>query len=307
MKSIFVITGQTATGKTAYALELAKQMNGELINADSRQIYKKMNIVTGKDLHQTDGNFIKINNINNGDIGYFEVPFSNTKLWLYDIIDPKYNFSAHDYKKCALNAIEHILQHNKIPIIVGGSYLYIKNLLFDTIDIHVPPNEKLRIELSGLPVKKLQTKLSNINPTILDTMNKSDLNNPHRLIRKIEIETTQKSSIKKPSSPLSDEYKVEIIGFRHKNIQDLGKIIEKRVIERIQAGAIEETQGLLQYGYTLESPGLNAIGYRQIISFLEGAITMQNMIQEWTTKEIQYAKRQHTFMKQNKDIAWTEL
>ena len=163
MKTIYVVTGQTASGKTSYAINLAKKIDGELINADSRQIYKHMDIVTGKDLHLTQGAFQLVNTINDFDIGYYMIPKIHSKLWLYDIVEPSINFSAFDYKICALDCIEKIFNNQKVPIIVGGSYLYIKNLLFNTIDIHVPPDLGFRTELSELSVVDLQTKLNKIN------------------------------------------------------------------------------------------------------------------------------------------------
>lgn len=308
MKTIYVVTGQTASGKTSHAINLAKELNGELINADSRQIYKHMDIVTGKDLHLTQGTFQLVNILNDFDIGYYNVPMVHSKIWLYDIVEPSINFSAFDYKICALDCIEKIFNNQKVPIIVGGSYLYIKNLLFNTINIHVPPDLGLRTELSELSVDDLQIKLNKLNSLILGTMNESDRNNPHRLIRKIEILSHAKSPNSDTSSiPIGEKYNIKLIGFRHKDPLALEKLIEKRVNERIENGAFDEVKKLQQMNFTDKTPGLNAIGYKQIISCLNKSISYDEMTSEWRTKEVQYAKRQYTFMKQNKDIAWTEL
>jgi len=142
----------------------------------------------------------------------------------------------------------------------------------------------------------------------LDTMNESDRNNPHRLIRKIEILSNTKSPNSDTSStPISEKYTIKLIGFRHKNRIALEKLIEKRINERMENGAVDEVKKLLQMNYTGDTPGLNAIGYKQIISYLNKSIPYDVMISEWRTKEVQYAKRQYTFMKQNKDFAWTVL
>ncbi len=305
MKTIYVVTGQTASGKTSYAINLAKELNGELINADSRQIYKHMDIVTGKDLHLTQGAFQLVNLINGFDIGYYMIPMVHSKIWLYDIGEPNIHFSAFDYKICALNCIEKIFNNQKVPIIVGGSYLYIKNLLFNTIDIHVPPDVGLRAELSELSVDDLQTKLNKINSAILNTMNESDRKNPHRLIRKIEILSNAKSQNNDTSSiPIAEKYNIKLIGFRHKDPIALEKLIEKRINERIENGAFDEVKKLQQMNFTDETPGLNAIGYKQIISYLNENISYDELISEWKTKEVQYAKRQYSFMKQNENINW---
>jgi len=307
MKQIYVITGQTATGKTSYAINLANKIGGDIINADSRQVYAHLDIVTGKDLHLTDGTFNKTSSMGAFDIGYYSLRDSTGKVWLYDIVDPSVSFSTYDYKMCALTAIDQIMQNGKIPIIVGGSYLYLKNLLYNTVNIQVPPDEKLRMKLSKLSVIELQSKLQKLNSQILSSMNNSDRNNPHRLVRKIEIESYTAVSKNRTSSPIADTYTINIAGFRHKHIEHMGNIIEKRVQKRIQTGAVEETALLLKRNYSTGSPGLNAIGYRQIISYIQETMSMQNLIQEWTTKEVQYAKRQYSFMKQNADIKWIEI
>jgi len=305
MKTIYVVTGQTASGKTSYAINLANELNGELINADSRQIYKHMDIVTGKDLYLTQGSFQLVNKVNDFDIGYYSIPLVHSKVWLYDVVDPNINFSAFDYKICALDCIEKILTNQKVPIIVGGSYLYIKSLLFNTIDIHVPPNLRLRTELSELTVYNLQKKLNNINSTILGTMNESDRSNPHRLIRKIEILSNAKAPKSDISSiPIAEKYYIKLIGLRHKDPLVLGQIIEKRINERMEKGAVDEVIKLQQMNYTGETPGLNAIGYKQIISYLNKSISYEELLLDWKTKEIQYAKRQYTFIKQNENINW---
>ncbi|PIZ65384.1 hypothetical protein CO051_06310 [Candidatus Roizmanbacteria bacterium CG_4_9_14_0_2_um_filter_39_13] len=308
MSTIHVITGQTATGKTARAIRLAKELGGELVNADSRQVYKELDIITGKDLHLTNGTFHTEEKKDTFDIGYYTLKNSPIKLWLYDIVDPNSEFSAFDYKQCAEIGIQNIVERGKTPIVIGGSYLYIKNLLYNTVDTNVAPNPKLRERLNKLSVSELQNMLRDKNMNIFEKMNESDNQNPHRLIRKLEIEegrcANQNDPI--PTSVFNSNH-VNIEGLKYKNTDDLVRAIEVRIQERIDAGAIHEVEKLLKKGLSPKTPGLNAIGYQQVLSFVEGKKSMEQMIMDWSMKEIQYAKRQSTFMRQNPDIQWTNI
>jgi len=283
-KKIFVITGQTATGKTVKALSLANEFNGELVNADSRQVYKKLDIVTGKDLHM----------------------LSNVKIWLYDIVDPKDQFSSFDYVKSATSCIENIINRGKTPIIVGGSYFYLKHLLY-SYDVQVKPDEKLRTELNEVSTADLQEILRNENPSVFEKLNQSDRSNPHRLIRKIEItrgESDKKVKINVPA--IFDIYDVRMLGFKFKDNEILENTITKRVKRRVDDGALNEVKTLLNEGYSADHPGLQTIGYKQIILHIHNIISYDEMLAFWISKEIQYAKRQLTFMKKDANIVWEE-
>ena len=283
-KKIFVITGQTATGKTVKALSLANEFNGELVNADSRQVYKKLDIVTGKDLHM----------------------LSNVKIWLYDIVDPKDRFSSFDYVKSATSCIENIINRGKTPIIVGGSYFYLKHLLY-SYDVQVKPDEKLRTELNEVSTADLQEILRNENPSVFEKLNQSDRSNPHRLIRKIEItrgESDKKVKINVPA--IFDIYDVRMLGFKFKDNEILENTITKRVKRRVDDGALNEVKTLLNEGYSADHPGLQTIGYKQIILHIHNIISYDEMLAFWISKEIQYAKRQLTFMKKDANIVWEE-
>src|SRR3990167_10681581 len=174
---IHVVTGQTATGKTSYALKLAKELGGELINADTRQLYKELDIVTGKDLHHSSGPYKLVTKRDDADIGYYPL-HDDTRLWLYDVVAPNQPFSPYDYKKHAQWVIDDIESRGKAPIIVGGSYFYIQHLLYDVINNKVPPNNKLRQELGDAPVSELQDKLKQLNASVFEELNKSEQHNP---------------------------------------------------------------------------------------------------------------------------------
>lgn len=310
MNKCIVITGQTATGKTSYALKLAKERGGDIINFDSRQMYRHLDIITGKDIESK--NFVTIKKITLPDvgdaiIGYYTV--QDVKVWLYDAVDPKQYFSSFDFKTLAHELLSSCLDDKTIPIFVGGSYLYIKHLLYGFDSETIPPNWELRNELNHMAVSDLQKKLKNTSRIQFEAMNNSDRQNPRRLIRKIEISisrstpgVTNRSLIKSKSTPGVTISK--FIGFRYKEIDTLAMIIRKRVRERLEMGAIEEVKALLQQGYTSFDPGLNTIGYKEVIEFLEGKLTKQEMIERWVLSEVQYAKRQYTFMKKDANIVW---
>lgn len=307
---IYCVTGQTATGKTSFALNRARECNGELINCDSRQIYKHLDIITGKDL--TDKTFHSVHKNNNFDIGYYK---RMTKVWLYDIVDPKTRFSSFDYQQCAIDVIKDIIARGKTPIIVGGTYFYLKHVLYDIASETIEPDWKLRHELEDKSVEELQNILRDKSEMMIDSLNQSDRNNPQRLIRKIEIASTRHGTINRVSTnriTLSDKLKIstldiESIGLKYDKKEALHCAIEKRVEERIQNGAIQEVEQLLKQGYKQTDPGLRTIGYQQIIKYLKKEYSKTQAIKEWITKENQYAKRQYTFMKKDININWKQI
>ncbi len=323
MKRLIIITGQTATGKTKLALEYAKKYNGELINCDSRQIYKKLNIITGKDTDHS--KFELVDKINNFDIGFYcfkrltlnAMPRGRrverlTKIWLYDIVDPKQYFSSFDYKECALNVIGRLEQEGKTPIIVGGTYFYLYHLLYGVASETIPPNWQLRNELNNKPIEELQKILKKLSLHSFEKLNQSDKNNPQRLIRRIEIIQNKlagklTSEVRGQQPRMIETSEVEVIGLRFKNKDDLRQAIKSRVEKRLSEGAIDEVKKLLKEGYSEKDPGLKTIGYNQIIRFLKGEISWEKAIEEWITREVQYAKRQYTFMKKDPNIRWQEV
>lgn len=313
MSQLYVITGQTATGKTRAALDLAKKVNGELINADSRQIYRGLDIVTGKDIPK--GALFKIDTSikieQSYTIGYYTV--EDIPLWLCDIIPPVVPFSAFEYQRTVIPVIHHILKKNKTPILVGGSVFYLQYLLFKPLgEESREENSILRQELQNASVEDLQNKLKKINSNVFESMNHSDKKNPRRLVRKIEIlssnpdyvftedftslHLTEKLSLFDPI-PIDE---VHILAYLWKNQNDARNGIQKRVEERIRLGAIEETRELHKK-YTLNEYGFQTIGYPEIRNYLEGKFDLDHLIDLWTTKEVQYSKRQRTFLQKIPD------
>lgn len=263
MKQVLIICGPTASGKTALAAKLVKKFKGELISADSRQVYKGMDIVTGKDRPK------------------------GVKIHGLDLVRPDQEFSVAHFVKYASNLINQI----RLPIIVGGSGLYIDSLVKPPETLAVKPDWDLRKRLEKKSIKELQEQLNQLNPARFKLMNHSDRNNPRRLIRAIEI-VLRRDSLKAPLKSLFNEkYDTLWIGLTAGK-EILAKKIEARVRARIKAGAIREWQQLkAKYPATL--PSMSGIGYRQLPD-----------IAAWTRAEQQYAKRQMIWFKKNKVIRW---
>ena len=233
-------------------------------------------------------------------------------IWLYDVVTPNQYFSSFDFVKLAVPIIEDIKKRGKTPILVGGTYLYLKHLLYGIDDNNSPPDFKLREKLNSKSVEYLQKELIKLNKTAFENLNHSDQLNPRRLIRKIEI-ASQKTFEKKPPRLSSGKTKqeprrlIKFIGLKYKNKSKLRQVIEKRVEDRLKNGAIEEVKKLLEMGYKENYPGMKTIGYQQLIKYLNKQITKEEAINDWINKELQYAKRQLTFMKKDKNISWREI
>lgn len=286
MTKLVIITGQTATGKTKLALTYVKKYNGQIINCDSRQIYKYLDIITGKDRP------------------------SKTKILLYDIVDPRQHFSSYDYVQKAIPLIKKLLAKQITPIIVGGTYLYLKHLLYGIETENIPPNWRFRKRLKNKSVQELQQLLKLKNFRVFSKLNESERKNPQRLIRKIEIASF--GAKRQPDQSLElkiplESSEIKFIGLRFKNKVKLRLAVEKRVEERLKKGALEEVKKVLKKGYKQTDPGLKTIGYKEIIAYLNGRGTKENAITQWINREIQYAKRQYTFMKKDSSIEWREV
>lgn len=297
-----VITGQTATGKTKLAIKLAKKGNGEIISADSRQLYRYLDIVTGKDL--TNNHFQLVKTTSTGfRIGFYLI--NGVPVWLYDLVDPNQSFSAYDWALCAKEVLAILRKKQKQAIIAGGSYFYIQSLLYGYKDSGIAPNNKVRQKLEKLSTLKMQQKLQKINPNVYESLNNSDQNNPRRLARWLEKSLTKNSL--KPLLGISSQYNIEILGLRYKEKQTLYDKINTRIEQRLKQGALDEVELLLKMGYSRSCPGLQTIGYQQLLAYLYDELTFSEAKAIWFNKEKQYSKRQLTFMKKNKNINWQIL
>lgn len=303
MDKLLIICGTTATGKTSLALKLAKTFNAEIISADSRQIYQDMDIGTGKDLPEGSKWQIANSQWQGKKLGYYLV--DNVKLWGYDLINPDEEFSVAHFKKIAWLIISDIWQRKKLPIVVGGTGLYIKALTEPMDAAYIPPNRKLRKQLERQTVHDLQIKLKKINPQHFKKMNPSDRKNPRRLIRAIEISDYKKSHrlAKDFKDTLIKDDLVLWIGLKApKSV--LYEKIDKRVDQRLRLGAENEVKALLKKGYSFELPAMSALGYKQWESYFEGKESKTQVIKRWKLDEHAYARRQLTWFKKNRKIFW---
>ena len=311
MKKLLVVCGPTATGKTKLALYLAKKFSGEIVSADSRQVYKKMNIGTGKDLPANTKLEIKKLGPTSTPrlVGYYSV--DRTCIWGYDIASPKKEFSVSHYTKYAREIIRDIYKRNKLPILVGGTGLYIKAVVDGIETANVLKNQGLRNVLEKLSVAELFEKLSQMDSIKAASLNSSDRKNPRRLIRAIEVAQSKiinHEKIGKPSAAriIDEDTKIYFIGIKT-DWEALKKRIVKRVEKRISDGIEDEIRKLFSAGVTWEMQSMTSLGYRQFREHFEGKISKEEVIKKWQSEEIKYAKRQLTWFNKEKRIKWFEV
>lgn len=292
---LLVILGTTSTGKTDLALNLAKKQNGELISADSRQLYKHLDIGTGKlpgtyESLEKEENYWKIDGI---------------KIWMYDSVDPKERFNLYEYIKRSTEVINEISKSGKLPILVGGTGLYIRSLLEGISNFGIAENNDLREELEELDITEIRKR---IDPEILCKLNNSDINNKRRLIRLVEIATSPDEKSEASFTGLEKDFNILKIGLAtDRNI--IKDKISHRLIKRINEGMIEESKELLEKGIIdykrMEELGLE---YRYLAKFIKGEIkSTEELLNTLTTKISQFAKRQETWFKKDEEVLWFDI
>lgn len=271
---VIAIVGATASGKTAYAVELAKQIDGEIVSADSRLVYKGFDIASAKPtVEERQG-----------------VPH-----YMVDIVEPNVNYSAGLYAKDAKKCINDIINCGKTPIIAGGTGLYF-NILLQNYELpETEPDWNLREELSKLSFDELKTMLFKLDKEAF-----VEQNDKKKAIRYIEI-------LKSTGKPLNFsrgeiEYNVEWIGLNFPR-EVLYERINKRVDLMLKQGIVEETENLLQK-YGRIGNIVDTIGYREIIMALDGVLTLDEAIEKLKQNTRNYAKRQLTWFRKNENIKW---
>ncbi len=302
---LVVICGPTATGKTKLALQLAQKFNGEIISADSRQVYKGMDVGTGKDLSRnskfkSQNAKLKFKN-KNFSIGYYLI--QQVPIWLYDVVNPNQNFNVADYYKLAWIVIKDISERGRLPILVGGTGLYIKAIVDGIGTLGIPENKNLRKKLENKDIVYLQNKLKEINLQRFNKMNNSDRNNSRRLIRAIEI---QNSKVKMQNYKAKLKINTLMIGLTTDK-EILYKRIDERVEKRVKQGIIDEIKELLSKGYGWGLHSMSGLGYRQWRDYFEGKESKEKAIEKWKNAEHQYAKHQLTWFKKDKRIIWYDI
>ncbi len=282
-KRLLIIAGPTAVGKTDVGITLADKLNGEIISADSMQIYKNMDIGTAKpSLEERRG------------IAHH----------LIDIINPDENFSVARFQKLAKDTIDNLISNGKLPIIVGGTGLYINSILYNMDFAQSVSNWRLRKtlqeEAKNMGNEYVHNKLKKINP---DAASRIHPNNIKRVIRAIEVyhETGDKIGNFKKDITLNDEYEFYFVGLT-RNRKELYNRINIRTDIMIKQGLIEEVKNLLNLGYSKDLVAFQGLGYKEIIRYLEGEYDLDEAVRILKRNTRRYAKRQLTWFRRYSDI-----
>jgi tRNA dimethylallyltransferase len=288
-KPAVIIAGPTAVGKTKLSIEIAKSLDGEIVSADSMQIYRYMDIGTAKpSLSERQG-----------------IPHH-----MIDILDPEQEFSVAEYQKMALSIIDDIHRRNKLPIIVGGTGLYIKSLLYPMNFTDAYQDVEYRKKLQDMAEKKgkdyLHQKLKEIDPITAARLHPNDVK---RVIRALEVYYLSGKPMSHYVQNLKDmdfRYNVAMIGLTMDRAK-LYERINRRVDAMIEAGLLDEVKDLLDRGYTRDMISMQGLGYKEIIDYYQGKLSLEEAVQILKRETRRYAKRQLTWFRAQKGIKWINM
>ena len=284
---VIVICGPTASGKTALSIELAKKINGEIVSADSMQIYKDMNIGSAKVTNEE---------------------MQEIKHYMIDCVSPDERFSVAEYKTNAKNAIEEIINKGKTPIVVGGTGLYIDALIYEIEYKDIKIDENYRKELQEIEknqgLEVLYKKALEIDPKAMEKISQND---SKRIMRVLEIykATGKNKTEQEAESRLKEipyDYKVFALTM---NREKLYERINKRVDIMIEKGLINEVENLLKK-YKEFPTSMQGLGYKEVRDYLQEKITKDEMIEKIKQESRRYAKRQLTWFRKNKQTIWLD-
>lgn len=288
MQKVIVICGPTASGKTALSIELAKRINGEVVSADSMQIYDEMSIGTAKP---------------------DEEEMQGIKHYLIGNVSPTTRYSVSDYKSDAMNAIEEIINKNKMPIVVGGTGLYVNSLIYGIDYPEVKTDLEYREELEKIAkkegLKHLYEKAMQIDPEAAKNISEND---KKRIIRILEIyketgKTKTQLEIESRKNGVPYDYRVFAINMPREILYDR---INRRVDIMIERGLIDEVKQLYEkYGEELRTV-VQGIGYKEVIDYLNGVYSKEEMVEKIKMETRRYAKRQLTWFRKIQDIIWID-
>lgn len=285
-KTVVVIAGPTASGKTDLAINLALETNGEVVSADSMQIYRYMDIGTAKPTREE---------------------MRGVPHHMIDIVDPDENYSVALYKQDAEKCIKDILARGKLPIIAGGTGLYINSLIYNIKFSETVVDEEFRRRMNEIAQSQgpmvLHEMLRKVDP---ESAEKIHYNNVKRVIRALEVyEYTKKpiSQHQKESRMEPPEYRY-LVFILNRDREELYERIDRRVDKMLEAGLVDEVKRLLDMGYKPGSTALQGLGYKEIISYLNNEIPFDEAIRILKRDTRHYAKRQITWFKGIKDAVW---
>ena len=269
---LLVLTGPTASGKTSLAVSVAKKVGGEIISADSRQVYRGMNIGTGKD--------------------YSDYFIEGTKVpcHLIDIVDPGYKYNVFEYQRDFIKVYSGLKERNVFPVVCGGSGMYADSIITGYKLFEVPPDSGFRIELEKKPIEELKEILS----TYKNLHNTTDIDTKKRVIRAIEIEHFSRNQGKEYTE--SPKFKSLVVGIMFSR-ELRRKRITSRLAERLKAGIIDEVKGLIDNGVSPQTLIYYGLEYKYITLYLTGKISYTGMLKDLETAIHQFAKRQMTWFR----------
>ena len=280
--NMLVVLGSTASGKTKLAVELAKMLNGEIISADSRQVYRGLDIGSGKDLDE----------------------YQEINHHLIDIVDPGYEYSIFDFQKDVISAYQDITDKNKLAIMAGGSALYVDSILKGYRLVEVPKNIALRASLSTLSHETLVSKLLALKPNLHNT---TDIIERERLVRAIEIAQGELDA----KDEINDFPALKPLIFAIKWPRE---VIRQRITERLKVrmeqGLIEEVARLHSQGVSWETLYFYGLEYRFIAQHLQGQLTKNDCFQKLNSAIHQFSKKQDTWLRRlernGSEIHWLD-
>lgn len=299
MDKLLFIYGPTASGKTSLAIKLAKKYGGEIISADSRQVYKGMDIGTGKDIERSSKFHLWQKEKRTGyRLGYYSV--SGVKIWLLDIVDPDSSFSSYQWARLAKKIIKKVSKSSKLPMVVGGSAFYIKTLIDGVSEKQKSPDWPFRKKMEKLETGKLKEMVRKRLPQKWQLMNKSDKNNPRRLIRALEL---GEAGVKRKGGIWHSQ--MLALALRLDRSKQRAKI-NKRVRKRLKSGLLKEISALRKK-YSWTDPGLNCFAYKEFESFLKGRADLDVAVDNWFKDEVHYAKRQLNWFAKDGRFFWFDV
>ena len=282
---IIVICGPTASGKTALSIELAKKINGEIVSADSMQIYKDMNIGTAKPtIQEQDG----------------------IKHYLMDYVSPEKRYSVAEYKKDAINAIEEILKNKKVPIIVGGTGLYIdsvvKGIEYNEINTDLNYRKELDKIAESEGFEYLYQKAKSIDEEAMKKISHNDKKRIFRVLELYKATGKTKTQLEIESREKENPYEFTIFGIETER-EKLYNRINARVDNMIKQGLIKEVEEII-IKYNSFPTAMQGLGYKEVKEYLDGILTKEEMTEKIKMETRRYAKRQMTWFRRNKEIIW---
>lgn len=278
MQKVLVVIGPTAVGKTAFGIACANTFNGEIISGDSIQIYKGLDIGSAKPTKEE---------------------LSQAKHHLIDIIDPKGNYSVRQFQQLARECIDQISTEGKLPIIVGGTGLYIKAALYDYVFYEEQEEDEQFEDLSNQEIYDL---LKEKDPAALE---KIHVNNRKRLVRALNIYNKHHTGISQIKAQQQHKplYDCLIIGLTVER-DELYRRIDSRVDQMVRDGLIEEIESLLKQGVSFEDQCMQGIGYKEWKEYFEGSKSQEECVDQIKRNSHHFAKRQYTFFKNQLDVKW---